>query len=27
MPLTAYQLRFCPARYIHESHLPAVLLR
>ncbi|MDQ4392215.1 SctK family type III secretion system sorting platform protein, partial [Pseudomonas aeruginosa] len=20
MPLTAYQLRFCPARYIHESH-------
>ncbi|MCR1765593.1 Yop proteins translocation protein K, partial [Pseudomonas aeruginosa] len=24
MPLTAYQLRFCPARYIHESHLPAV---
>ncbi|MFX6059630.1 SctK family type III secretion system sorting platform protein, partial [Acinetobacter baumannii] len=23
MPLTAYQLRFCPARYIHESHLPA----
>ncbi|CAM3212645.1 SctK family type III secretion system sorting platform protein [Pseudomonas plecoglossicida] len=26
MPLTDYQLRFCPASYMHDSHVPRPLL-